>query len=60
MEREESTQHTKSHKRQREPDVLLSQLNGMSTVGVVGNVNDIHGLTAGTIEDTKDTAHQEG
>ena len=45
---------------QGEPDALLCKRYGVSTVEVVSDFDDVHGLTTSTIEDTEDAAHQEG
>ena len=60
MEWEQCTQYTKADKRQGEPNALLCKRYGVSAVEVVSDFDDVHGLTTSTIEDTEDSAHQEG
>ena len=60
VEGEEGTEHTETDEGQGEPDVLLSEVNGMGTARVVGYLDDVHRLSAGTVEDAENAAHEEG
>ena len=60
VEGEEGTENAEADEGHREPNALLGEVDGMGTARVVGDVNDVHGLATGTIEDTEDAAHEEG
>ena len=59
VEREEGAQHAETYKRKREPDVLLLYVDSVGPVEVIGYVDDVHRLTAGTVEDAEDASHEE-
>ena len=60
VEGEEGTENAEADEGHREPNALLGEVDGMGAAHVVGDVNDVHGLATGTIEDTEDAAHEEG
>ena len=59
VEREKSAKHSKTDKRQGEPNALLREIYSMGATCLIGYFNDIHRGAAGTIEYTEDAYHQE-
>ena len=60
MEGEQGSKDTKTYEGHGEPNQLPVGGNGVCSVGVIGNVDDVHGLSTCTIEDAEDAAHEEG
>ena len=60
VEGEEGSEHTETDEGEGEPEALLGKGNGMGAARVVGNLDNVHGLATGTVEDAEDAAHEEG
>ena len=60
VEGEECAEHTEADEGHREPKQLPVVGNGVRTAGLIGDLNDVHRVTAGAVEDAEDAAHQEG
>ena len=60
VEGEECAEHTEADEGHREPKQLPVVGNGVRAAGVVGDLDDVHRVTAGAVEDAEDTTHQEG
>ena len=60
MEGEQCAEDTETYEGHGEPNQLPVGGNGVCSVGVIGNVDDVHGLSTCTIEDAEDAAHEEG
>ena len=60
MEGEECAEYTEADEGHREPKQLPVVDNGVRAAGVIGDLDDVHRVTAGTVEDAEDSAHQEG
>ena len=59
VEGEECAEHAETDKREREPDALLREVDGVGTARLVGNLDDVHRGCARSVEDAEDAAHEE-